>query len=73
MVIIGLGNGLVPDCIKPLPKAMLTHPLPLEKNGHHFADYIFRCTFIHEMFCILIEISLMFVAKSPIGNNRALV
>ena len=46
--------------------------LPLHKNGHHFADDIFRCIFINEK-CILIEISLKFVPKGPIGNNPALV
>ena len=72
MVIIGLGNGLVPDCIKPLPEVMLTH-LPLKKNNCHFAENSFRHTFMHEKFCILIKISLKFVPKGPIGNNPALV
>ena len=42
-------------------------------NGRHFADDIFRCIFINEVFGILIEISLKFVPKGPIDNNPALV
>ena len=38
-----------------------------------FADNIFRCNFVNEKFCILIEISLKFVPKGPINNNPALV
>ena len=37
------------------------------------ADDIFRCIFVNEKFCILIEISLKFVPKGPIDNNPALV
>ena len=46
---------------------------PPGQNGRHFADGIFRCIFMNEKFCILIEISLKFVPKSPIDNNPALV
>ena len=30
------------------------------ENGHHFADNIFRCNFMNEKYCILIEILLKF-------------
>ena len=42
-------------------------------NGHHFADAIFRCIFMNENICIVIEISLQFVHNGPIDNNLALV
>ena len=38
-----------------------------------FADNIFKCIFMNEMFCISIQISLKFVLKGPIDNNTALV
>ena len=43
------------------------------RNGRHFADDIFRCIFVNEKFCILIEISLTFVPNGPFDNNPALV
>ena len=43
------------------------------QNGCHLADNIFRCIFMNEKFCILIQISLKFVPKYPIDNNPALV
>ena len=49
----------------------LTDPVnssPLDKNGHHFIDDIFRCIFVNEKFCILIKISLKFVPKGSIDN-----
>ena len=36
-------------------------------------DNIFRCIFVNEKFCILIQISLKFVPKGPIDNNSVLV
>ena len=45
----------------------------LRQNGCHFTDDIFRCIFVNEKICILIKISLKFVAKGPIDNNPALV
>ena len=39
---------------------------PLDKMA---ADYIFRCIFMNEKFCILIKISLKFVPKGPIDIN----
>ena len=46
---------------------------PPGQNGHHFADNIFRCIFMHENVGILIEISLKFVTKGSTDNNPALV
>ena len=37
------------------------------------ADYIFKCIFMNEKFCILIRMSLKFVPKGPIDNKWALV
>ena len=45
----------------------------LHLNGRHFPDDIFKCIFMNEKFCILIRISLKFVAKGPINNIPALV
>ena len=45
---------------------------PLQQNGRHFTD-IFRCIFVNEQFCILINISMKFVPKGPIDNILALV
>ena len=39
----------------------------------NFADDIFRCIFVNENFCILINIALKFVPKGPIDNNPALL
>ena len=47
--------------------------LPLDKMAANLADDIFRCIFMNEKFCILIEISLKFVPKGPFNNNPALV
>ena len=46
---------------------------PPGKNGHHFADNIFRCIFMNKEFCILIRITLEIVPKSPIDGNPALL
>ena len=46
---------------------------PPGQNGRHFADEIFRCISVNETFCILIRISLTFVAKGLIDNMSALV
>ena len=37
------------------------------------ADYIFKCIFMNEKFCILIQISLNFVPEGPADNKQALV
>ena len=46
---------------------------PPGQNGCHFTDGIFKCIFINEKFCILIQISLKFVLKSPIDDKSGLV
>ena len=46
---------------------------PPGQNGHHFTDNIFKCIFLNEKFCILIQTSLKFVPKGPIDNKWALV
>ena len=43
------------------------------QNGCHFADNIFKCTFMNEKFYILIRISLKFVPQGPIDNIPASV
>ena len=43
------------------------------QNGHHFPDDVFKCIFVNEKICILIQISLKFVPKGPIDNIPALV
>ena len=48
-----------------------TNSSPPRQNGRHFADDIFRCIFVNEMFCILIKISLKIVIKGPIDNGLA--
>ena len=40
-----------------------------EQNGHHFADNIFKCVFLKEEVCNLIEIPLKFIAMGPIDNK----
>ena len=40
-------------------QSVVTHPP--RQNSHHFADDIFRCNFVNEKFCILIDIALKFV------------
>ena len=44
---------------------------PAAQNGHRFADDVFRCIFLNEDICILIEISPKFVPKGPIDDNPA--
>ena len=45
---------------------------PPGQNSCHFAD-VSRCIFVNEKLCILIEISLKFIPKSPIHNDPVLV
>ena len=42
------------------------------KNGRHFED-IFKCIFMNENYCILIQISLKYVSKDQTSNISALV
>ena len=46
---------------------------PPGQNGRHFAADTFKCIFMNENPCILIQISLKFVPKGPIDNIPALV
>ena len=46
--------------------------LPLDKMAA-IADDVFGCIFVNVKFCVLIEMSLKFVAKGPIDNDPALV
>ena len=46
---------------------------PPGQNGRRFADDVFKCIFVNEKICILIEISLKFVPKGLIDNKAALV
>ena len=46
---------------------------PPGQNGRHFTDEIFKCIFMIERFCILIEISPNFVPQAPIDNRSSLV
>ena len=46
---------------------------PPRQNGRHFPGDIFKCIFMNEKFCILIQISLKFAPKGPINNIPALV
>ena len=62
----------LPVCLSPVPSKTLTH-LPPGQNGCHFTDNIFRYILVNEKFCILVEISLIFVPKFPIDNIPALV
>ena len=43
------------------------------QNGRHFADDIFKCTFLNENVGISLKISLQFVPKVPINNIPTLV
>ena len=60
-----------PTCFRK-PSPLLNSSLPGE-NGRLFADDIFRCIFVNEIFFILIKISLKVVPKGAIDNNPTLV
>ena len=44
-----------------------------EQNSRHFADNIFKRTFLNEKVRYLTEVSLKFDPKGPIANDPALV
>ena len=46
---------------------------PNGQDGRRFADDKFKCNFMNENICIMINISPKFVPTSPIDNNQALV
>ena len=52
---------------------MKFNTLTPRQNVRHFADDIFRCVFVNEMFCYVIKISLMFVLNGSVDNNSVLV
>ena len=56
-----------------LSRTQCVYTLRPEQHGHHFVHNIFKCIFIKENFCILIQISLNFVLMDPINNKSALV
>ena len=41
-----------------------------DKNGCHFTGNIFKCIFMFEKLCILIQMSLKFVAEGPGIDNK---
>ena len=51
----------------------LLNSSPPRQNGRCFSADIFRCNFMNEKFCILIEISLKVVPKGRIDNKSTLV
>ena len=51
----------------------LLNTLRPRQNGSHFADAIFKCTFLNENVWIPIKISLKFVPQGPINNIPALI
>ena len=54
-------------------RSMQFNSSPPGQNGRHYANGIFRCIFVNEKICILINISMIFVPKGLIDNNPALV
>ena len=56
-----------------LIKSWQINTLTPRQNGRHSADNIFKCIFLYENCCILITISLNFVARGPVDNSPALV
>ena len=52
---------------------ILINTLRPRHNGRHFADDIFKCSFVNENVWILIKFSLKFVPKGPINYIPALV
>ena len=42
----------------------------LAQNGWHFPDDVFECIFLKATFCILIQISLMFVASMQLTSHH---
>ena len=50
----------------------LVYSLRLRQDGRNFANNIFKSIISNENCCILIQISLKYVAKGPIDNNPVL-
>ena len=51
----------------------VVNTLKMRQNGCHCADNIFKCTFLHENWCLLIKILPNFAANGPINNIPSLV
>ena len=51
----------------------LLNSSPPGQNGRHFADDTFKCIFVNQNSCNLIQISLTFVLNGPIDDKPALV
>ena len=63
-------------CTKPSINFLLSPIVALtqmDKMGAILGDNLFKCIFANEKFCILIRISLKFIAEGPVDNNPALV
>ena len=56
-----------------ITRTQWVNTLRLRQNGHHFADNNFKCIFLNENICVLINVSLQFVPKGPINNIPALI
>ena len=56
-----------------LIKSWQINTLTPRQNGRYSADNIFTCIFLYENCCILVAISLKFIARGPVDNNPALV
>ena len=52
--------------------SILSRPYRPIVNGRHLANDRFKCIFVNEMFCILINKLLIVVPKGPIDNSQAL-
>ena len=71
----GLGHDVTTGKIFPLCWPFcgdVNSSLP-EQKGRHFADDSFKCNSMNEIFCISIQIWLMFVSSGPFDNNPALI
>ena len=60
--------------LRVLSEALLVfNTLRPRQSGFHFVDDIFKCSFMDEIFCILIQISQNFVPQCLIANKAVLV
>ena len=53
--------------------ATISTHLHLDKMAAILADNIFKCIFLNEKLCILIQISLKYIPGHPINNSQALI
>ena len=54
-------------------EASVINSYPAGQHGHHLLENIFKCIFLNEKFCILVQISLKIVLKVSVDNNPPLV